>query len=204
MNKTFRILQMINLLDHRRSVSLETIQKTCNIPERTAYRYLNTISEADIPIYFDTRDRAYRLTRQGVLEIDDLSLGEAVIMVLALKLLAETLSEEYQDEVEKLLAKVLVRQRFPIEEILPVIGHGLEDQTADLEFSELLSSLLVHAAISCKREVRLSTRGRQPVSPDVTIESPGWLFKDTWHLMEKSENRKGETALTEVSKVKIL
>jgi predicted DNA-binding transcriptional regulator YafY len=195
---------MINLLDHRRSVSLETIQKTCNIPERTAYRYLNTISEADIPIYFDVRDHAYRLTRQGVLEIDDLSLGEAVILVLALKLLADTLSEDYQSEVDKLLAKVLVRQRFPIEEILPVVEHGLDDQPSNLDLNELLSSLLVHAAISCKREVRLSTKGPEPSRSEVTIESPGWLFKDTWQLMEKGRSGKGETALAKVSKVKIM
>ncbi len=204
MNKTFRILQMINLLDHRRSVSLETIQKTCNIPERTVYRYLNTISEADIPIYYDAREHAYRLTRQGVLEVDDLSLGEAVIMVLALKLLSETLSEEYQAEVDKLLAKVLVRQRVPVEEILPVVEHGLEDQALDMDLTELLSSLLVHAAISCKREVKLSTAGREPVGSELTIENPGWLFKDTWHLMEKGRSGKGETALDKVSKVKIM
>lgn len=204
MNKTFRILQMINLLDHRRSVSLETIQKTCNIPERTAYRYLNTISEADIPIYFDSREHAYRLTRQGVLQIDDLSLGEAVILVLALKLLSETLSEEYQSEVEKLLAKVLVRQRFPIEEILPVVEHGIEEQPTNSDFTELLSSLLVHAAISCKREVRLSTHDREPAGAEVTFENPGWLFKDAWHLMEKGNSGKRETALAKVSKVKIM
>jgi len=204
MNKTFRILQMINLLDHRRSVSLETIQKTCDIPERTVYRYLNTISEADIPIYFDANERAYRLTRQGVLEVDDLSLGEAVILVLALKLLSETLGEEYQDEIDKLLAKILVRQRFPIEEILPVVEHGLEDQTKDLDLSELLSSLLVNAAISCKREVRLSTRGPERADTEVIIENPGWLFKNTWHLMEREGAGNGETALSDVSKVKIV
>jgi predicted DNA-binding transcriptional regulator YafY len=204
MNKTFRILQMINLLDHRRSVSLETFQKTCNIPERTVYRYLNTISEADIPIYFDTEERAYRLTRQGVLDIDDLSLGEAVIFVLALKLLSQTLGESYQDDIEKLLAKVLVRQQFPIEEVLPVVEHGLEDQKTDLDLSELLSSLLVNAAISCKREVKLSTKGREPAEEDVTIENPGWLFKDTWHLMEKGSVEREETALDQVSRVKIV
>lgn len=204
MNKTFRILQLINLLDHRRSVSLETIQKTCNIPERTVYRYLNTISEADIPIYFDPTERAYRLTRQGVLEVDDLSLGEAVIMTLALKLLAEVVGEGYQDEIDKLLSKVVVRQRFPIEEILPVIEHGLEDKSNESDLTELLSSLLVNAAISCRREVKLSRKNRPPMEAEVSIENPGWLFKNVWHLMEKGRSDKGETALSEISRVKIV
>jgi len=204
MNKTYRILQMINLLDHRRSVSLETIQKTCNIPERTAYRYLNTISEADIPIYYDSQEHAYRLTRQGVLQVDDLSLGEAVIVVLALKLLASTVSEDYQDEVDKLLSKVLVRQNFPVEEIFPVVKHGIEDQSINADLSELLSSLLVHAAISCRREVYLSTRDREQAGSEVKLENPGWLFKDTWHLMEKGRSEEGETELAKVSRVKIV
>lgn len=202
--KTFRILQMINLLDHRRSVSLETIQKTCKIPERTAYRYLNDISEVDIPIYYDQRERAYRLTRQGVLQIDDLSLGEGVILVLALKLLAETLSEEYQDEIEKLLAKVLVRQRFPVEEVFPVVQRGIGEQPITAEFSELLSSLLVHAAIACKREVRLSTRGPEPKESEIKIENPGWLFKNAWHLTEKGSTAGADTAFDEISKVKVM
>ncbi|MBK7143327.1 MAG: hypothetical protein IPH75_14730 [bacterium] len=49
------------MFSHRRAVSLKMIRETCGIPRRTAFRYLNAISEANIPIYFDRERGGYCL-----------------------------------------------------------------------------------------------------------------------------------------------
>ena len=122
------------------------IKRTCDIPERTAYRYLNAISEVDIPVYFDKETRAYRLTQNPVSGIEDLSLGDAVLVIAALKLLKQFVNADYQTEIDKVLTKVLVRQEQPVEAALPIVDDlsSQVEPTADL--SALLSSALVHTA----------------------------------------------------------
>ncbi|HUV31875.1 MAG TPA: HTH domain-containing protein [Acidobacteriota bacterium] len=203
-NKTFKILQLINLLHHRRSVTVKTIKEVCGVSDRTAYRYLNAISETNIPVYFDKAERAYRLSRPDVLHIDDLSLGEAVIATFALKLLSRCVNEEYRDDVEKLLTKLLAHVPFAVEEVLPALDHILESGIAYDNHSERLSSLLIQAAILCNRKVRLTTRDSFRDDKDVEIDNPSLLFKKSWQLVG-GEPREGVVApLAEIDKVTIV
>ncbi|MBD3257891.1 hypothetical protein GF377_05615 [candidate division GN15 bacterium] len=204
MNKTFRLLQLINLLAHRRTVTLEMIKQTCDIPERTAYRYLNAISEVDIPVYFDKDLRAYCLTDASGTGVEDLSTGDAVLVVAALKLLKRFVNEEYQKDIDKLLTKLLVRQDNPVEEALPIVDDHLEEIDASDSLSELLSSALIHTAITANRKVRVDTRKGDDKDRSLTISSPALFFKNGWQLHERQTADGLAAPVGQIRKVKII
>jgi predicted DNA-binding transcriptional regulator YafY len=206
MNKARNILQIINLLNHRQTVTMDTIRKTCNIPERTAYRYLNTISEANVPVYYDRTTKSYTLARSGVLAMDDLSLGEAVIVTVALKLLQQQVNVEYGDDVEKLVTKLLVRQHFPVEDMRDMIEHKFERENGSKDLSDLVSSILIHAAMACEKQVRIHTRrGSNAATTTLKVDKPSLVFKKHWRLGEGERFEVGSSAAMEdIKKVTIL
>jgi len=204
MNKTFKLLQLINLLNNRRYVTLETIMRTCNIPKRTAYRYLNAISDANIPVYFDRQARAYCLSCQRVLNVDDLSLSEAVINTIALRLFSSGVNAEYRNDIENLIIKVTVRQPFPVEDVLLALDRNCHSAASHEELSDLLSSALVHAAVMCKRKVRLMTMSSCSGPTKVEIDNPSLLFHKNWQLVESRPPAEKVAQLKEIRKVTIL
>lgn len=184
MSKTFRIIQLINLLYTRRSVTMKTIKETCGIPERTAYRYLNTVSEANIPVYYDKNAQAYRLNTDAHMAIHDISFGESVITVIALKVLAALVGRPYQSDLEDLTTKLLVRQGAEVEAILGPLTRRLSSQLGGIDVSEHLSSALIHAAVCCGRKVRLTKSNGRGAIETVGISSPRLHFRDAWLLTD--------------------
>ena len=204
MSKLDRILLLVNLLNHRQSATLETIKAACMIPERTAYRYLNVISEANIPVYFDRKHRAYRLNHQDRGSVDDLTVEESVLIVSGLKMLASRLNDEYKAEIEQLIGKVIVRQCFPIEEILKTFEHELDDLAGPPDCSNLITSILINAAILCDKKVSLVTSDNGSTKKCVEIKSPSLWFKKNWKLAEKRHDSAQETSVAGIKKVSVL
>jgi len=183
---------------------MDAIQSACRISERTAYRYLNTISEANIPVYFDKNRRSYTLTRQNVVEIADLGLSEAVIISSALKLLEQRVNEDYREDIERLLAKVLLRQSQPVEEILEVSQDLFDDDVRGPECSDVLSSVLIHAALRCNKPVQLQTTDSEEGDETLTVQTPALAFKNGWRIGEKNGDEHLSAALDKVKKVTII
>ena len=199
MNKTCRMIQLINLLNTRHRVTIESIKKACGIPERTAYRYLNTISEADVPVYYDKDAGAYRLnSRPGVL-INDVSFSEAVLVVLALKCLRSVLNDHYAEDLDRLITKTVVRQEWEVETVLGAAAERLTEPLKGIDLSEELTSALIHAAVCCGREVRVTTPGE-----NVEITKPGLLFKGGWQLVERASSDRMTPAGKEIKKVEVV
>ncbi|MCX6835559.1 MAG: hypothetical protein NTW07_10590 [candidate division Zixibacteria bacterium] len=199
MNKAGRIIQLINLLNTRHRVTLKGIEKTCRIPERTAYRYLNTISEADVPVYFDEDEGAYRLSsRPGVL-INDVTFGEAVLVLLSLKCLRTLVNDHYSEDLDRLITKAVVRQEWEVESVLGPAAEKLTDPLKGIDLSEELTSALIHAAICCGRKVRVTALGKR-----VKIAKPGLLFNGDWQLVERASDDTTTLTRKAVQKVEVV
>jgi predicted DNA-binding transcriptional regulator YafY len=203
MNKTFRILQLINLLYHRKYVTLKMIRETCGIPERTAYRYITTISEANIPVYFDEAHRAYSLSRRPGVPIDDLTLNDAVILLLGLRSLGRHVNGKYRKDIERLTTKLLVRQGTSIERIIPAIEAELDSHDDWPELSETLSNALLHAAIAVGKGVRLQTRDTEREEQAMQIDKPALVFDHCWQVAGVNKNKSRSAKLTDVESVTI-
>jgi predicted DNA-binding transcriptional regulator YafY len=184
---------------------LKSIKETCNIPERTAYRYLNTISEANVPIYFDKSIQAYRLNAGSGIPINDVSFGEGVLVVLALKVLAATVNEHYREDIEQLITKVVVRHEAEIESVLGGAAERLVSPLEGIDLSSLLSSALVHAAVCTGREVKITKfDGDDESEPGVEVSQPRLLFRKAWQVAEKSLTDQEAAPLQSIDKVEVL
>jgi len=203
LSKTLRIIQLINLLNTRRSVTVKTIKEACQIPERTAYRYLNTISEANIPVYFDRNIQAYRLNTDANLAINDLSFGESVLAVVALKALAAVAGQGYQHEIGQLITKVLVRQSSEVEAVLGPASERLTSALQGIDLSGDLTSALVHVAVCCGREVRVMYDGPSGSKRGLEINHPRLIFKGDWKLGEKGTPGSSARSMSNIHKVEI-
>ena len=199
MNKALRIIQLINLLNTRSRVTMEGIKKACDIPERTAYRYLNTISEADIPVYFDRISGTYRLNSRYGMLIDDISFSEAILVLLALRCLRTVVNGHYQNNIDRLITKIVVRQEWEVESVLGPVADTLTDPLQGIDLSERLSSALVHAAVCCGREVRVTG-----LKEKVGITNPGLLFDGDWQLVERASNHTATPLGRSFKKVEVI
>jgi len=204
MSKFNKIILLINLLFHRHSVTMETIKKVCKIPERTAYRYLNTISRANIPVYFDKNARAYRINNYKTESIDDLTVEEQIFIVVALKILSQSLAKEYSNDIENLIHKVLSRQPMPIEEIFHSFKHDLEVLEPSPDISTTISSILINAAILCRRKICLTINKKGSRQAKVEIEKPSLRFNKGWYVKPSNYDDAPATSLDGVKKVQII
>ena len=199
MNKICRLIQLINLLNTRHRVTLEGIRKACGIPERTAYRYLNTISEADVPVYFDKDAGSYRLNSRSGILINDVSFSEAILVLLALKCLRTVVNDHYGEDLDKLITKTVVRQEGEVESVLGPAAERLTNPLRGIDLSEELTSALIHAAVCCGREVRVTTPGKR-----VEITQPGLLFNRDWQLVGRPSNEPTTPVVEEIKKVEVI
>ena len=85
MGKLSKIINLISMLYHRQSVSIKTIQDVCHISARTAYRYLNDISAANIPVLFDKTRGGYCLGHNTNIDFARFGVDEILLMIIALK-----------------------------------------------------------------------------------------------------------------------
>ena len=199
-----RILLLISLLNNRRYVTLETIKQTCDIPERTIYRYLNTLSEANIPVYYDKNLRAYRLNTEHAASVDSLQINEALILVIALKVLGARVNGDYKQDIDALVQKIMVAQPFPVEDIIRSFKHQMETIPESGDFSSLVSSVLINGAIVCDRKVRVTTKSRGPKQEDIDIDRPSLRFQKSWHLVGQHNARTTKTSVADIKRVAIL
>ena len=204
MDKTTRIIHLIHLLHTRRYVSLRSIKEVCGIPERTAYRYLNTISEANIPVFYDKSRGAYTLNTQDSTYVPDISFGDSLIVSLALEVLQAMVNPSYQKTIGQLLTKIHVRQEWEMEDALGPVADQLVSSIENIDLSEQLSSALIHAAVCCNRKVRIQGQGDSDGYRSVEIPSPGLRFRETWQVSSAEKTDQDFPPIDSIKEVRVL
>lgn len=200
MGKTTRIIQLINMLYSRRYVSLKAIKETCGIPDRTAYRYLNTISEANIPVYYEKSMNAYTLTTQNGHFLHDISFGDSVMLILALKVLGATVNKSYQQTINDLLIKLHVRQKWDMNCVLGPAADRLTTPIRNIDLSERLSSVLIHAAVCSQRSIKLLGNNELDIDE---VTNPTLRFNGVWQVAGGGETDADPPPLEAIVEVKV-
>ncbi len=201
MDKLSKILRLVILLQSRRQVSAATIRRVCRIHTRTMYRYINTISEAEIPVFYDRSTKSYRLASTASFVLEGATVGEGVMLVLALQLLRAHVSPDYQAEIDPLLEKIISHQTFPMEEVLPLSENDLSSALRKSDLSTTLSWSLVQAAIAGRR--RVTVRVGSPRPQELQIDEPHLRFRDEWSIQSRRQPAHSATPLSRVRRVKV-
>ena len=163
-------------------MTLKTIMDVCAISERSAYRYLNYISEANVPVHFDKDLHAYRLNDDLTRLPEPTTIDETVLMLVGLHLLSRQLNKYYKAETNDLIKKIISCQSVPLEEILLSLNDKLEVATDTDDYSSLVSSILISAAVKSKAKVRLLTGDADSQQREVQVENPSLWFKKKWRV----------------------
>jgi hypothetical protein len=204
MTKLEKIVHLINILHHRRYVTLEKIQEICDISQRTAFRYLNSISRANIPIYYDKTIHGYRIDPRDSYGIEDLRPSDAVLLLVALHVLSQKLDSEYVEDVERLKRRVLSRLTFPLEEVWDSFGTHSEGVFQSENISSLVTSLLVHTSVINNKKLALVLADADQHTRGVEIVNPSLTFKQEWRLKDSLSDDQEAIPVSKIRKATIV
>lgn len=203
MDKITKILLLTNLLYHRRYITLDEIRRTCNICDRTAYRYINTISDANIPVYYDRDLGGYRLLSDGSFSTGDLKTHEVIIIATALKLFSKKLNGLYCQEINNLMKRIFSSQNLPIEELWQAFEKQAEAAFDAEDLSSILNMLNIHAAVQYSRKLNISVTDSASDIKRVEIEEPYLCFKDEWQVSGKKLESQGAIPISIIKKATV-
>lgn len=206
MSKIGRIIQLLNLLYHRQSVTIDKIKEQCGISERTVYRYMRSISEANVPVYFDKGYGGFRINKSIGPDIGGWIPSEVALIIAALQYFANELDNGYRGELETLIERIISQQNLPFEQFWQSWKQSLSLSQKDLEsLRTLLTSTLISFAVDHSRKVCLNVSeigNQEPHS--FTISDPVLRFKGEWIVSENKESGNEPIPVSGVSSAKVL
>ena len=103
MNKYDRMLHILNLLRTRKNMNADKLAEECNVTERTIYRDIFTLSDMNIPIYFEN---GYKLASDNFLPPLNFSFEEYQLLKLTLESSPLIKTNKYQVVYNSLKAKI--------------------------------------------------------------------------------------------------
>jgi len=103
MAKYDRLLYILNLLRTRRSLNAGMLAKECGVTERTVYRDIVALSEANIPIYYD---KGYKYASDNFLPPLNFSIDEYLILKTALDSSPLNTDSRHRDLIKSIKSKI--------------------------------------------------------------------------------------------------
>ena len=103
MAKYDRLLYILNLLRSRRNLNAARLAEECQVTERSIYRDIIALSEANIPIYYDN---GYKLASDNFLPPLNFDFEEYTGLQLALKSSPLARTPKYREVLKRITAKV--------------------------------------------------------------------------------------------------
>ena len=185
-------------------MTLKTIMDLCGISERTAYRYLNYISEVNLPVHFDRDLHAYRLNDDPSQLPDPTTIDEIVLILIALHFLSRRVNRYYETEVNHLIKRITSCQAIPIEDALLSLNDQLDAASDTDDYSSLVSSMLINAAVKSKARVRLLTSDTDSQLREVLVENPSIWFRKKWHVADAGLSEDESVDISRIRRVSVI
>ena len=203
MSKLNKLIQILNLLYHRRTVTIEKIREFCRVSERTAYRYIRAISEANVPVYYDSDQSGYRLNKSRVIDFGGWIPSEVALTVAALQYLANNLDDNYRKDIDLLLNRIVTQQSLPFERFWESWKESLERSNPE-SLQKLLTSTLITFAVNQNREVSLKMNGGETDVDQLSIKKPVLQFSGDWVLSDAQHQSEKPVPVAAVASAKVL
>ena len=205
MSKLNKLIEILNLLYHRRSVTIERIKEFCGVSERTAYRYIRAISEANIPVYYDANEPGYRVNKSRVIDFGGWLPGEVALVIASLQRLANDLDDDYRDDINLLIRRIVSQQSLPFERFWQSWKESLEKSGDQGDLQRLLTSTLINFAVNENREVSLRvSSGENAGEETVSIKEPTLRFKGNWVLSDAQQGAGHAVPVAAVDSARVL
>jgi len=193
------LIRILNMLDRKEKVTVQSLMDDLSISERSTYRYMTTLKDADFPISFDREKGTYTFEEGYSLSKPDLTLEEILAFSLAKKFLGN-----FGPGMETTLDQIEKKISFKKSETLKNIIFSHEDFSAKV--GEYLFS--IHQAARNFQKIELVYRSLYADETTKRKVNPYYLFyqDDLWHFRGYCHLR-GEFrtfALDRIESVKLL
>jgi predicted DNA-binding transcriptional regulator YafY len=190
MGKLDKLLLILNLLHNRPYVTIDSIRRECHVSERTAYRYVRSLSSARFPVHFDSEVKGYRLIQRGGL-ISHLASDEAAMILFGLVMLESSLGQSHLDPVRRARTKLEAKLSADLQEIITAGKELLFDSTTPEIVREHLIMSLVRLADVEQRSLRLDFKQDHSGETPVVIQTPRLVFDNEWMISPKRAGSAG-------------
>jgi len=153
--RVHRLFRIITLVQGSPGLNAAKLAEICETSERNIYRHLNMLEGAGVPISLDPETRGYSIRRDFFMRPVDLTLEEAMALVLLGREVGQSEQLPHSGEagkaIEKLLAVLPSKIQNEINEVIPCVSVDLA-RVANEPTAELYS--IVRQAISTKRALQ--------------------------------------------------
>jgi len=206
MSKIGRVIRLLNLLYHRQVVTMDKIIEQCGISERTVYRYMRSISEANVPVYFDPDAGGFRINSDNCPNFGGWIPSEVALVIASLQYFANELNNGYRREIELLIERIVAQQSLPYEQFWRSWRQNLNLSQKDIDnLRSLLTSSLITFAVDQSRKVCLNVSENGNQEPHMfTLSDPVLKFKGEWTVTENREPGEEPIPISGVSSAKVL
>ena len=146
MSKYDRLLYILNLLRSRRNLNAQALAKECGVTQRSIYRDMLALSEANVPIYFEN---GYKLASDNFLPPLNFSLEEFRFLEQAMESSPLVQATQYRQMAEKLKAKIEAGLSDRVKKdsrVTPVVTHVAVESHANPRKAEKFFSVIEKAA----------------------------------------------------------
>ena len=202
LEKTFKVL---NILNNRLSVSRAELSKECGLSIRSVYRYIDRLSEAGIPIYYDRSIGRYKLLKAPQFAVNSLNATDTIVKRLALHLLMNELDEDYPqatNAVSSLLERVSSQQS---RESLTFQSAGYKQiESKKARVTEILNCSVLFEASLSRKKVRVYMRESENGSGSRVMRRPALKFNDRWIVVDLSRSHVDPISVEEIKEVRII
>ncbi|UCD16281.1 MAG: HTH domain-containing protein [Candidatus Zixiibacteriota bacterium] len=199
-----KIVQVINLLLHRKSVSVDMICDMCKVSRRTASRYISYISKAGIPVRYDRSLHGFSLPNRNRLDTGSLNIDDAILIAIALALLSKKANGYYKQDTDLLLKRVLSCQGLPLADLWKAFEYRVDLESESKDISDLITTVIIHSAAMFNQKVNVSLDDSSSEIREIEIDSPALCFKDTWRLAARKAEYPNSVSVSQIKRARIV
>ncbi|MCK5126967.1 MAG: HTH domain-containing protein [candidate division Zixibacteria bacterium] len=204
MNKTENILYIAYMLHEKGELKIRDIVKQCNISSRTAYRYISTLTQANIPVYYDAFSRTYRLLHRQSTSFRNLSENDILLLLGGLSQLLNDNNREYHEAVNLLLHKLIARLPSGLSSLWDIVCSA-----ENLNDPQSITQIFIWAAVLLKIKVHIKfyensngngNGGRVSYRPLIL---PKLVFKDQWYVYDDHDKDDKRISLSDIKHISL-
>lgn len=182
-----KILLFINLLYNRDFVTQKQVEDICQINKRTFYRYINSLSDIDIPIYYDPAVKGYRLSNKRTNLMPHFNLNETSLLLISLHRLMQSTNGEYTKQLKTITDKIVANSQIDIEETIESFQKVLDNQSSAKDIPDLINSFLINLSIEHLFPLQVQYQDNNDLL-EKKIENPSLKFNNDWSLMDPDKD----------------
>jgi len=198
--KVPRLLDLIAMLQGGPARSAEQLAREMGVVVRTVRRYMRDLEDAKVPVYHDRPSGGYRIRRDYFLKPVDLSLGEAVSLVLLCEKLAASRRIPNLADAGMALSKIESTLPPALRAEVRSLSQRMDMHTASGEHDGVSAKnhAIVRAALQSGTAL---SAAYDPAKPDADTEEfefePYALFFSVraWYVLGRHSKRKGLRSL---------